>query len=243
VAGLVLSVDVTAQRAAADRMRLFEAAFAHLNDLVVITEAEPVDAPGPRIVFVNEAFERRTATAAAEVVGRSPRVLQGPGTDPAALARMREALERRVPCREELLNYTKDGEPYWLEVDVAPVTDAGGRVTHFVGRRARRHRAACRRGGAPHQRALRRSLFESSADCVTLLTRDGVVADVNPAGCALLGVDGPRCLLGTPWAADWPAPAATQRAARWRRPSPAGSAASRESTGTPAARCAGGTCR
>ena len=66
--------DVTERRRSEDQLRLLEKAVASLNDMVLITEAEPVGEPGPRIVFVNEAFERMTGYAREEVLGRSPRL-------------------------------------------------------------------------------------------------------------------------------------------------------------------------
>ncbi len=100
---------------------------------MMITEAEPLDAPGPRIVFLSDAFERLTGYSREEAIGRDPRFLQGQGTDPRARARFRDALKRGVPARIELLNYRKDGTPFFVEVDVAPLRDAQGRLTHFAG--------------------------------------------------------------------------------------------------------------
>ncbi|MFM7704528.1 MAG: PAS domain-containing protein, partial [Rubrivivax sp.] len=59
-------------------------------------------------------------------------VLQGPGTDPAAVARIREALAAGVSVREELLNYTRGGEPYWVSLQITPVRGATDRLEHFV---------------------------------------------------------------------------------------------------------------
>jgi PAS domain S-box-containing protein len=129
---LLVFTDVTElERAEADLV-LLRNAVARLNDIVVITEAEPVGQPGPRIVFTNEAFERLTGYSAREAIGSTPRMLQGPGTDRGALDRIREALEQRRPVREELLNYTKDGRELWLEVDIVPLADEAGRFTHFI---------------------------------------------------------------------------------------------------------------
>ena len=125
--------DITAQRASEERLRLLELAIAHINDCVLITEAEPVTAGGPRILFVNEAFTKQTGYTAAEAVGQTPRILQGPGTDRAALARIRAALAAWQPVREELLNYRKDGTPFWIELDIVPLTRADGWCTHWVG--------------------------------------------------------------------------------------------------------------
>lgn len=113
-------------------LELLHQAVSRLNDMIVITEAAPIDAPGPRIRFVNEAFERLTGWLRDEVVGRDPRFLQGEGTDRAVLDRIRAALEAGRTVREEILNYARDGRPYWVEMDIAPVVDPAGRVTHFV---------------------------------------------------------------------------------------------------------------
>jgi len=117
---------------AQQRLALLEASIARLNDIVLIAEAEPCDEPGPRIVFVNDAFERLTGYRREEVLGKSPRFLQGPLTDRGELDRIRAALENRQPVRSELVNYTKAGEPVWIELDIVPVADATGRHTHFV---------------------------------------------------------------------------------------------------------------
>ena len=89
--------------------RMLQACVANVNDIVLVTEAEPFDKPGPRIVFVNEAFTLRTGYTREEVLGRSPRFLQGPKTDRAELARVAAALKRWEPVRVELINYAKDG--------------------------------------------------------------------------------------------------------------------------------------
>src|SRR5271170_3016089 len=91
-------------------------ALGRLNDLVIVTEASPVEEPGPRIVFVNPAFEKTTGYSSDEVVGRSPRFLVGPDTSKPELQRIDEALRARLPVRAELINYRKDGVPYWVEL-------------------------------------------------------------------------------------------------------------------------------
>lgn len=124
--------DVTATYATESQLRLLQAAIARQNDIVVITEAEPIDEPGPRIVFVNDAFERRTGYSREEVIGRSPRFLQGARTLRPELDRIRKAMEQWQPVRAELVNYTKAGEEFWLEIDIAPIADATGWFTHWV---------------------------------------------------------------------------------------------------------------
>jgi diguanylate cyclase (GGDEF)-like protein/PAS domain S-box-containing protein len=124
--------DVTARRKAQEQLRLLEGSISRLNDIVIITEAGPFSEPGPRIVFVNEAFERRTGYSRDEVLGRSPRFLQGPNTQRRALDQIRAALEEWRPARVDVINYRKNGEPYWVDLDVSPVWDKQRKLTHWV---------------------------------------------------------------------------------------------------------------
>ncbi|NKC32157.1 PAS domain S-box protein [Falsiroseomonas selenitidurans] len=124
--------DITERRRRAAWQQLLEACIAQLNHIVLVTDADLLDEPGPRIVFVNEAFTRRTGYSAAEVLGRSPRLLQGPKTQRAELDRVRRALQAGQPVHAELLNYTRTGEAFWIEMDMVPVQEARGRITHWV---------------------------------------------------------------------------------------------------------------
>jgi PAS domain S-box-containing protein len=87
---------------------------------------------GLRVVFVNDAFVRVTGYTRDEVLGRSPGLLNGELTDRAELARIRAAIERLEPVHAELLEYTKSGEPHWIELDLTPVALTGEGRTHFV---------------------------------------------------------------------------------------------------------------
>jgi len=124
--------DVSAKRRAQEQLRLLESSIARLNDIVIITEAAPFSLPGPRIVFVNDAFERRTGYSREEVMGRTPRLLQGPHTQRLGLDQIRYALEQWQPVRVDLINYKKNGEAFWVDLDVSPVWDKARKLTHWV---------------------------------------------------------------------------------------------------------------
>ena len=124
--------DVTEQQDAQAHLQLLELAISRLNDIVLITRAEPLEEPGPRIVFVNDAFERLTGYSREEMLGRSPRLLQGPKTQRSELDRICASMKRWKPVRAELINYTKSGQEFWTEIDIVPIADAKGRHTHFV---------------------------------------------------------------------------------------------------------------
>ncbi|KGM13057.1 SpoIIE family protein phosphatase [Cellulomonas bogoriensis] len=97
---------------------------------VTLSDAMAVDHP---LVWVNAAFEQTTGYRAQDVLGRNCRFLQGPGTDPAAVRRLREALAQGHRVADTLLNYRADGTPFWNQLVISPVTDAEGRITHHLG--------------------------------------------------------------------------------------------------------------
>ena len=124
--------DITERKKAEQRWKLLNTCVSHLNEIILVTEAEPLDEPGPRIVYVNEVFERLTGYTAAEALGRSPRFLQGEKTDRMIVAEVRGALERRQPIQRQLINYRKDGTEYWMDLNVVPIFDGTGKCTHFA---------------------------------------------------------------------------------------------------------------
>jgi diguanylate cyclase (GGDEF)-like protein/PAS domain S-box-containing protein len=116
-------------------LRLTSAAVARLNDMVLIAEVNK-DAASPdtaqHIIFVNEAFERRTGYRRDEVIGQNLRMLRGPNTEQSVVDEIERHMARSQPVRAELLNYTKAGEPYWVETELVPFADEGGVNTHWV---------------------------------------------------------------------------------------------------------------
>lgn len=124
--------DITDARAARRRLELLELCVERLHDMVIITEAGPLDHPGPRIQYVNEAFTRITGFERNEAIGKSPRMLQGMLTDREELDRIRDALVKPEPVHSELVNYTKLGEARWIELDIVPIAFDDEPCSHFV---------------------------------------------------------------------------------------------------------------
>ena len=114
-----------------DYLRLLEAAVEHSFDSVVITTADLAQ-PGPEIVYANPAFQAMTGYSLDELLGKSPRLLQGPATNRATLKRLKEALEAGEPFSARTVNYRKDGNPYDVEWSISPVRGESGTITHFV---------------------------------------------------------------------------------------------------------------
>ncbi len=122
--------DITAQHAAQEHLRLLETCISRLNDMVVITG--PLTATGPKIIFVNDAFERLTGYCRDQVIGRTPGFMRGPATQSHEMRRIGAALKQGHPVRAELINYTHSGQQFWLELDIVPVRDAQDVLTHWV---------------------------------------------------------------------------------------------------------------
>lgn len=101
------------------------------NVSILITDAE-LDAPGPAIVYANQAFTKMTGYEIDEIKGKTPRILQGEKTDYEVLKRLRETLANGEKFFGETVNYRKDRSPYNLEWHISPLKTRTGAVTHFV---------------------------------------------------------------------------------------------------------------
>ncbi|WP_108667396.1 hybrid sensor histidine kinase/response regulator [Euzebya rosea] len=110
-----------------DEMRILSAVASHTNAMVVITDADGVT------TWVNDAFVESTGYPAEAIVGRRPGdVLQGPETDPDTVARMARHVSAGEAFTCEVVNYSADGVPYWVRIEVQPVTDDHGTLVNFI---------------------------------------------------------------------------------------------------------------
>jgi diguanylate cyclase (GGDEF)-like protein/PAS domain S-box-containing protein len=115
-----------------DELRLTSAAVARLNDMVMI--ARMVDVPGAEqpIIFANDALLRHTGYAREEIIGRSVRMLEGPGTDQETVRRVITAVMHKEAASAEMVLYTKHGTPYWVEAEMVPFSGDSGAITHWL---------------------------------------------------------------------------------------------------------------
>ena len=97
-----------------------------------ITMSDPTLADNP-LVFVNEAWSELTGYDEGDMLGRNPRILQGPETDPDNVDELATAIEDEEPVTVEIRNYRNDGTPFWNELTVAPIYDDDGELVHYVG--------------------------------------------------------------------------------------------------------------
>ncbi|MEM6332401.1 MAG: ATP-binding protein [Planctomycetota bacterium] len=120
--------DLTIERNEAwARLRVLDTLAARTDNAVVITDAKGL------ITWVNESFTRISGYTPEESIGHKPgRLLQGPDTSPEAIDTMRRGVAAREPVQTEILNYHKDGTPYWMLIEIIPIFDEAGELTNFM---------------------------------------------------------------------------------------------------------------
>lgn len=119
--------DVTDERHALEQLRLLSLVANHTDNFVIITDAQGL------VRWVNRSFQDFTGYTLDEIRGRTPgSVLQGPGTDRAEARRLRDQIRAHRSVTSELLNYTKDGTPYWVTIHLTPIFDENGEIDSYI---------------------------------------------------------------------------------------------------------------
>jgi PAS domain S-box-containing protein len=124
--------DITQKKEEVQRLKLLESVITNTNDAVVITDADTSDPDGPKIVFVNNAFTEMTGYSEEETLGKTLSMTHGPKTEKLALSILSKALENREACAIEMINYKKNGEEFWMNMDMAPVSNGKGGYSLWI---------------------------------------------------------------------------------------------------------------
>ena len=122
--------DVSERKRVEESLQLRERAIAASSNGIVITDATQPNNP---MIYVNPSFERITGYSAAEVIGRDCRFLQGGDRNQIGILDLRQAIEEHRECHAVLLNYRKDGTPFWNDLYIAPVFNEHGELTNYIG--------------------------------------------------------------------------------------------------------------
>jgi len=109
---------------------LYKMAITETYDGITIADAIDPDMP---LIYVNPAFERITGYTSAELIGRNSRFLHEGDREQPALNEVRTAVREGKNCHVVLRNYRKDGSLFWNQLNISPIHDAAGNLTHFVG--------------------------------------------------------------------------------------------------------------
>lgn len=107
----------------------FKAAFQSNRMAMLMIDTHQPDNP---IIFINDAFTRLTGYSQQDAIGKSCSLLHGPDTDLTIAAAIADALSTGAGIETEILNYKKDGSPFWNDVVISPVEYGDGRSRYFV---------------------------------------------------------------------------------------------------------------
>jgi diguanylate cyclase (GGDEF)-like protein/PAS domain S-box-containing protein len=169
--------DITETKLVMDQLRVSAQVLKSISQGVLIATANG------SVVSSNDAFERMTGYATADILGLDFSFLQGPLTDPAILAVMRETLALGAEFNGELLNYRKDGSSFWNEMTISPLRNVTGELTHFVGVT----RDITQRKQAQGKMLQAASVFTHAREGITIADANGCILDVNDTFTQITG--------------------------------------------------------
>jgi len=124
--------DVTKQKEEEQRLRLLETVITQTKDAVMITDIDTSQNVIPNIIFVNSAFTDMTGYTAEEVIGKSPIMFIGAKSDMLEFDKLKTAIQEYRECFVETINYKKNGEEFWNNFSMIPVTDKDGEHSHWI---------------------------------------------------------------------------------------------------------------
>lgn len=124
--------DITKQKEEEQRLRLLETVITQSKDAVMITDIDLSNSAIPNIIFVNNAFAEITGYTANEVFGKSLEILFGENSGPLEIEKLKKAVQDYKECFIEIISYKKNGEEFWLEFSMIPVTNKDGEHSHWI---------------------------------------------------------------------------------------------------------------
>lgn len=206
---LIVLRDITARKQAEEALRVMATenlrlarAIAAASDGIVITDPHRPDNP---IIYANPAFERITGYELKEVFGRNCRFLQGPDTDPEAIAQIRQAIAVPQEVRVVLLNYKKNGQTFWNELKISPVISGQGFLLYFIGIQTDITQRKQAEEALQDSEARYRMLAENANDLIARHAPDGTCLYLSPACRTLLGYEPDEMLGRSPYEIFHPA--------------------------------------
>lgn len=162
-----------------------------LYDSVLITTTD-LEPPGPLIVYANDAFCRKTGYSCAELIGQSPRILQGPATERAVIDRLRDNLKVGEPFEGETVNYRKNGEAYFVRWNIR---------SFYSARNDRHYYVSIQRETTQEVEAnqINDRIVESVAEGIIAIDANGYIRLLNPAARRLLNLSAERNWFSVQW--------------------------------------------
>ena len=114
------------------QLRLLEACVSQADDVVIITDARVKSEGGARIVYVNDIFTSKMGYSKEYAEGKTMDILYGPNTQDSAIDKVNKGLISKKPVRVEMVNYSADKSEFWVDLNMSPIKDRGGEITHWL---------------------------------------------------------------------------------------------------------------
>ncbi len=192
--------DITEERARRVEVEQLSLIARRTSNLVVLAD------PEGRIFWVNSAFERRTGYLLNEVKGRHPgSFLQGPETDPKAIELMRAKLGAGEGVQLQIKNYDRNGQAYWVDMDIQPTRNAAGDITGFMSVQAdissQKQQIADLEKSERQARAELIAAMDASRDAIAITNPSGYYIYMNRAHRELFGFSLDADLSSISWRA------------------------------------------
>jgi diguanylate cyclase (GGDEF)-like protein/PAS domain S-box-containing protein len=111
---------------------MFERIVNQANDAIIVAEFDPRGGRGFKITYANEAFTRIFGYSKDDAIGQSPRMLQGPDTSPDTIKEISRTVHRGEAIRRRVLNYCRDGQRVWMDVNIVPLPSPDGQIRRFA---------------------------------------------------------------------------------------------------------------
>lgn len=165
-----------------DKAVLFQAALDQSYSSIVITDASN-GLDGPKIIYANLAFQKMTGYTMNELVGKSPKILQGPLTDQKIIEKLRVCINSGTHFEDSTINYDKNGNPYNVEWSISPIRDSNGIIQYYIS--VQKNITSFIR--AQKERHLLIRALNDSPDCVIITDSDNKIVFVNSSFETLTG--------------------------------------------------------
>ncbi|HKL17641.1 MAG TPA: PAS domain S-box protein, partial [Halalkalibaculum sp.] len=175
-----------------EQLSMYEQAMNAANAGIVITDAGEKDNP---IIFANKGFEKLTGYSKEEVVGRNCRFLQEEDREQDALDNIRSFISDGTEGHSPIRNYRKDGTLFWNDLNIAPITDSNGDITHFVGIQNNITDLVEAQNKLSKEKERYQLITDNATDMVVRNKPDGTFTYVSPSAEKLVGYK-PEELMG-----------------------------------------------
>ncbi|MDQ3394111.1 MAG: PAS domain S-box protein, partial [Bacteroidota bacterium] len=127
-----IETDISRAKEEEQQLKILESVITYSNDGVLIAKAKTKRSLSYNTIFVNQAFSTMTGYDISEINGLMPGIFEGPLTDKAQIEQIRKSLNKNKPYQAEIINYNKNGQGYWIDLTLLPITDKAGKCTHWI---------------------------------------------------------------------------------------------------------------